>query len=189
MRSATLLRHRHGARASLLLALGLLWLCHGLLQTAFLQPQRPTSPDRALEGGEEAGERNFAERANSLSRRSSIAAASASLLLLAPPAVWAKRGSLATKDAMPEVINAEGNMDEVWDPIDIGESKIADPSEAKWAKRRLDQDMEKAMKKSADYDKMSKSEKARKMCDLLGKMCESVNVDGEDDAAAGDPYM
>merc|ERR1740121_773582 len=107
-----------------------------------------------------------------------MAAASALLLALPPaPAAWAKRGSIQTSQAMPAEIKTEGNMDEVWDAIDIGESKLADPNDAKWAKKRLDEELGKAKKRNEDYDAMSKEDKTRKMCDLLGKMCDQVDFD------------
>eukprot|EP00440_Ansanella_granifera_P047330 gb/GFBE01051260.1/.p1 GENE.gb/GFBE01051260.1/~~gb/GFBE01051260.1/.p1 ORF type:complete len:173 (+),score=50.28 gb/GFBE01051260.1/:1-519(+) len=164
----SLLRRRRQVRASSLLVfaalLGLL-----VLPEAFIGAPRGQGPACAVQGAALADD---AEAAVGLSRRS--AAVAALPALLAPTAAWAKRGEMSTKAAIPQVIDTEGNLNEAWEPVDIGESTLVDPNDPKYQQMRIMAEIEKQKAKNEEYDSMSKEEKAQKMCELLGRGCQNT---------------
>mmetsp|Transcript_29149 Transcript_29149/g.65987 ORF Transcript_29149/g.65987 Transcript_29149/m.65987 type:complete len:178 (-) Transcript_29149:37-570(-) len=113
--------------------------------------------------------------------------------LLALPLLWPAAGASAREPAMPgnsgpqprggprtpggkapKEIESPGEGD-VWEAIDVGESSIVDPADAKYKQLRIIADMEKQKKRNDDYDNMSREEKAEKMCELLGRGCQGTN--------------
>eukprot|EP00931_Biecheleriopsis_adriatica_P085913 TRINITY_DN60683_c0_g1_i1.p1 TRINITY_DN60683_c0_g1~~TRINITY_DN60683_c0_g1_i1.p1 ORF type:complete len:206 (+),score=48.91 TRINITY_DN60683_c0_g1_i1:51-620(+) len=168
-------------RKSHVRALGLLsFVLAGLLllpstfSSSFVAPGGSSADTPAIRQGLQAQ----AEASPGLSRRTAAQGA-VMLALLQPAEAWAKRGGdMATKAAMPADVNTEGNMDEVWEPVDIGESTLVDPKDPKYDRLRiLAREAEKQQEKNEEYDSLSKQDKLEKMCALTGRFCSSVDTD------------
>merc|ERR1712008_467077 len=71
----------------------------------------------------------------------------------------------------PEELEDDKSFEETWIAVDVGESTIVDPNDEKYKKLKIFTEMERQQKRNADFDALTKEEKADKMCELLGRGC------------------
>ncbi|CAE8711694.1 unnamed protein product [Polarella glacialis] len=184
-RPRTWRRQRRNGLVAFGAVLGLLTLPAVPFGGAYAAPGRAGASARsALPVGAGESQQSSSDNEGAFSRRTMWAASS--LFFFAPAAASARtRGLLETKQGMPEELKPEGaNFDEAWQPIDVGESTLADPKDPKYQNMRLLADLEKQKKRNEDYDNMTPAEKAQKMCDLLGRGCNAIDQNLESERRA-----
>eukprot|EP00929_Paragymnodinium_shiwhaense_P080909 TRINITY_DN4223_c0_g1_i2.p1 TRINITY_DN4223_c0_g1~~TRINITY_DN4223_c0_g1_i2.p1 ORF type:complete len:205 (+),score=62.56 TRINITY_DN4223_c0_g1_i2:123-737(+) len=72
-------------------------------------------------------------------------------------------------------MSKEGLRFEEWTPTEVlTESTLVDPNDPKYKELKVIAQMERQQKKNEKYDNMSKEEKQRRACEVLGRGCQSI---------------